>query len=264
MCIIAACEDRKMTSQEIENCFKNNGDGAGVAYCTEDGKIHVEKGFMTLEEFQQYYETLDILPHVAHFRIATSGDVTPEMTHPYKIEMESRLVITGDIETPVLFHNGVIGDYNALYLNMLTSGMIDMLRGPINDTRVAAVMAAVFDEEILQSLSGKFVVMKPDGITTMWGDFENVNGVHFSNNGYKKIAYTPCVYGANNKNRNYNYNKNNKKQVTETKDNWDSDEWFQAYQDCPYQNSEAHACDYDCVECAIERAHMEGGKCNVD
>ena len=95
--------------------------------------------------------------------------------------------------------------------------------------------------------------MKPDGITTMWGDFENVNGVHFSNNGYKRIAYTPCVYNANNKNRNYNYNKNNKKQVTETKDNWDSDEWFQA-----------HACDYDCVECAIERAHMEGGKCNVD
>ena len=70
MCIIATCEGRKMTSQEVINCFKNNSDGAGVAYYTEDGKIHVEKGFMTLEEFQDYYETLDVLPHVAHFRIA--------------------------------------------------------------------------------------------------------------------------------------------------------------------------------------------------
>lgn len=263
MCIIATCEGRKMTSQEVINCFKNNSDGAGVAYYTEDGKIHVEKGFMTLEEFQDYYETLDVLPHVAHFRIATSGDVSPEMTHPYKIETESNLMVNGNVDCPVLFHNGVIGNYNDLYLNMLTCGMIDVLRGPINDTRVAAVMAAVFDEEVLQSLSGKFVVMTPNGITTMWGEFENENGVHFSNNGYKRIAYTPCVYNADN-HRNYNYNKNNKKQVTETKDNWDSDEWFQAYQDCLYQNSEAHACDYDCVECAIERSHMEGGKCNVD
>jgi len=83
MCIIGIAHTRKLTKTEIENCFTNNSDGAGIAYPTEDGKIHVEKGFMEVESLLAYYFNCEIpLPHVIHFRTATSGDVNREMCHP--------------------------------------------------------------------------------------------------------------------------------------------------------------------------------------
>ena len=108
MCIIAIAAERRLTTKEIENCFKANGDGAGIAWATPEGKVHIEKGFMTLDEFKQFYINDIPLPHVVHFRIATSGEVNREMTHPYLMTPESELVISGDLDTAVLFHNSVI------------------------------------------------------------------------------------------------------------------------------------------------------------
>ena len=198
MCIIAICQDRKLTEKELKNCFENNPDGAGFSFVTDDNEVHIEKGFMTIKELIDAYEELCILPHVVHFRIATSGDVSPELTHPYRVEIDSKLDIFGKMDCPVLFHNGVISDYRTLLLNMVTSGQIKMPAGVMNDTRVAAIMTAVYGEDVLEVLSGKFVIVKPEGIT-MFGVFEKENGVFFSNNGYKKSVYH-CARGVGTKN----------------------------------------------------------------
>lgn len=209
MCIIAIAADRRLTTKEIENCFKANGDGVGIAWATPEGKVHIEKGFMTLDEFKQFYINDIPLPHVVHFRIATSGEVNREMTHPYLMTPESELVISGDLDTAVLFHNGVIYDWKNLLVNMVTSKQIEkMPKGPMNDTRTAAIMASVptIGDEILAVLSGKFVKVSPDGFVTRWGDFKEVNGVYFSNDSYKDTIYNY----SNTKNTCFNYNRKNR------------------------------------------------------
>ena len=258
-----------MTPFEISNCFTNNNDGAGFAYITPDRKVHVEKGFMTEEAFIEAYNTIPVYPHVVHFRIATSGDVSPEMTHPYRIEKDSKLVLAEEGDTSVLFHNGVIFDYKTLMLNMVTTRQLAMPKGPINDTRVAAMMMSIEEmggEDVLSILSGKFVVVRPTGITT-WGTFTDVNGVAFSNDGYKRAVQ---VY-------NYqNYNKNHKKTKgtgtyqdngTLTDEEWnkkyaagyEDNEFYEKYMNCPHITTHNN-CNYDCESCQLNVASGLDGK----
>ena len=202
MCIIVIAKDRYITDDELTNCFQNNVDGAGIAW-SDGEKVIVRKGFMNLSDLISFYNENPIpLPHVLHCRTATSGDVIPEMTHPFKVSPLSELAVREDLDCPVLFHNGVIPEWKSLLLNMVTSGKIPMMpKGQMNDTRVAAIMAALptIGDDVLEILSGKFVVIQPDGTITRWGNFEESNGIYASNDGYKRTTY---VYrGCNNKNK---------------------------------------------------------------
>ena len=59
MCIIVAkrsgipMPDRTI----LHTCFENNPDGAGVMW-TEDHKVHIRKGFMTVDDFRKSIEKL--------------------------------------------------------------------------------------------------------------------------------------------------------------------------------------------------------------
>jgi len=234
MCIIAIAAERRLTSEELDTCFKNNSDGAGIAWATPNGKVHMEKGFMTIEELKSFYQNDIPLPHVIHFRIATSGDVMPEMTHPYLMTESSELSISGSLDVPVLFHNGVIFDWKNLLANMVTSKQIEsMPQGQMNDTRTAAIMASVpsIGDDILAVLSGKFVKVSPDGYITRWGDFEEVDGVYFSNSSYKRTIYCYnngkfCWNGKNTRNNNRNNRHNRNVVITEEDINKEYDDWI--------------------------------------
>lgn len=233
MCIIAICHTRPMTPQEIENCFTNNSDGAGFAWPTEEGTVHVEKGFMTLDALLDWYENTEIpLPHVGHFRTATSGEKNREMTHPYKMTVDSELVIREDTPESVLFHNGVIFDWKNLLLNMVTSKQIPaMPKGCMNDSRMAAIMSSIptIGDDVFEVLSGKFVKVAADGTITRWGQFEEANGILYSNDAYKRVVY---VYKGNNYNAcNYqqNYSKHNKRGKHSKIIDLSDEEWDQKY-----------------------------------
>jgi predicted glutamine amidotransferase len=233
MCIIAICHERRMTQQEIENCFTNNSDGAGFAWPTEEGTVHVEKGFMTLEALQEWYENTEIpLPHVGHFRTATSGEKNREMTHPYKMTIDSELVISEETTDPVLFHNGVIFDWKNLLLNMVTSKQIPaMPKGCMNDSRMAAIMSSIptIGDDIFEVLSGKFVKVAADGTITRWGQFDEVNGILFSNDGHKRVVYVynkgAGMYNACNYQQNYGKKNRRKGKIIDLTDS----EWEEKY-----------------------------------
>ena len=94
MCVIAACEKRPMTKDEFQNCFDSNSHGCGFAW-RENGLVRMEKGFMDLESAWNFYETIkNILPHVAHFRIRTAGDVCQQLTHPFIVSDCSPLILS--------------------------------------------------------------------------------------------------------------------------------------------------------------------------
>mgnify|MGYP007022380159 CR=1 FL=1 len=51
MCILLVKPKGVMipSDETLQQCFKSNPDGAGIAYCTKDRKIVIKKGLMTYE-----------------------------------------------------------------------------------------------------------------------------------------------------------------------------------------------------------------------
>ena len=63
----------------------------------ENGKVVIEKGFMTYEAFRRAYDPHAVKQLALHFRIATHGGVNAENTHPFRVS-----------DTLGVIHNGII------------------------------------------------------------------------------------------------------------------------------------------------------------
>lgn len=181
MCVIAICNDRKLTDDELHSCWQSNDDGAGMAWF--DGKKHViEKGYMKYDEFKNRYEDINIFPHVVHFRIATAGGKIPELTHPFICSRKSPTSIEWIGKEPVLFHNGIVHNWYA---------MADMLGIKVpdhywSDTRVLASIITEEELDFLKEEGGKYAVLVGKEIVT-YGDFIEANGIQFSNSSYTGV-----------------------------------------------------------------------------
>lgn len=119
MCIIVSKEKYKEIPKKkiLKNCFENNPDGAGFMY-TYNGKVIVEKGFFTFEEFYKRLMEVNKIVNlknkslVMHFRIGTSGGYSEGVCHPFPISNK-----IGDIESIeticdlAMVHNGIIPNF---------------------------------------------------------------------------------------------------------------------------------------------------------
>jgi len=185
MCIISINMKRDLTKKEFKSCWENNSHGAGFAW-----KNKFQKGFMTLEEAYQFYikNVTGNYPHVAHFRIQTSGGTRPELTHPFAIEAMSPLKLKGTTEKGVLFHNGIISEWNNMLFNYAVAEG-EYPTGALSDTRVLAMCISRGSKWIISCLNSndKFVIFN-NGVFEKWGIWEESDGVFFSNSGYK-ISY---------------------------------------------------------------------------
>jgi len=191
MCILAVAVERKLTVEEIRNCFEVNRDGAGVAW-SKNGRNYLCKGFMDLDSFLGFYKLVEVLPHIVHFRTATSGGVRPELTHPFVVSLTSPLVLRWSGTQPLLAHNGVVTDWRQTFLRFAPDICRELRRrkqgrtlppGPWSDTRAAAVIAALVGSPILSFLGGKWAFLD-SGRVEIYGDFIQEQGVYFSNDGY--------------------------------------------------------------------------------
>lgn len=193
MCIIAAKPaGAKMPEQKyINNMFANNKDGAGFMYA-HDGKVYIEKGFMNQEAFEERLEELskvydmDKLPMVMHFRITTHGGTKPENCHPFPVSDSighlKKLRTRTDLGVA---HNGII--------------TIDCRNKDISDTMeyVASQMAPLkrtvpkfyknkdLLEMISNAIGSKMVILNGKGEMVFIGNFEETDGVKYSNGTYK-------------------------------------------------------------------------------
>lgn len=86
MCIVLhKPAGKRLDRQTFENCFDANDDGAGFAIA-ENGKLHVEKGFFTLEDFLKAFEPHADKEAVVHFRIGTSAKKDVFNCHPWVVK----------------------------------------------------------------------------------------------------------------------------------------------------------------------------------
>lgn len=114
MCIILTIDANTRPAKSefralLETCWQNNPDGAGFMY-SQGGKVHGYKGFMQPGELFDALRAVPVsCPLVVHFRIATSGGVNAECTHPYPVTNSiSRLHSLKWTAPAGIAHNGVI------------------------------------------------------------------------------------------------------------------------------------------------------------
>lgn len=189
MCVIAVCKDRKLTPTELIYCWINNPDGAGVAWNTGATLHNYQKGMMDFDEFEAWYESFNILPHIVHFRIASSGAIVPYLTHPFICQENSPLHLEWVGRESLLFHNGIVSGWENLAAIFRIGPPI--LTNYWNDSRVlSCLLSKVRDHSILtyESKSSKFATFSSGNIQT-YGYFDRVDGVLFSNDSHKEILY---------------------------------------------------------------------------
>lgn len=114
MCIIAISEiGHALPDAETRRImWENNPDGAGFMYA-RNGKVHIRKGFMTYDEFEDAIANLDFDPadvqFMMHFRIGTHGGNTPQNTHPFPVTRRVKPMQELKYDCDLAFmHNGII------------------------------------------------------------------------------------------------------------------------------------------------------------
>lgn len=207
MCIIAYTEKRSLTKKEFDECWKSNPDGFGMAY-SKNGKLYVHKGIMKLDEAWSKY--IEVKKHrvVMHFRIKTAGAICPELTHPFIISDTSPTLTSFTTDSnQIVFHNGCIWGWEKDCLEfLLAKEKGGKVTGHMSDSRLVALQMNNVKRkdrfDFLNKLSGKFVLMDHKTITLV-GDFEENDGVFYSNGTYKERT---CWAGYDEWSSNY-YNK---------------------------------------------------------
>ena len=100
MCIaIVKKPEGIITDDELRNCFKNNPNGAGIAYI-KDNQLYVIKGIFNENEFVttvRKAESETDKPMLIHCRISTSGLIDVDNSHPHVVN-----------DSTVLIHNGIL------------------------------------------------------------------------------------------------------------------------------------------------------------
>lgn len=164
----------------LNNCWKNNGDGAGILYA-KDGQMQVFKEMKSFDNF--YDEYLRVRKEVSkqnivlHFRISTHGKVNETNCHPFLVSDQLGFVHNGmiyDVPTSV--------DYSDTY--MFNEEVLKNLKDDFE-----------YNETILDMLESFIGMGSKLVFLNSYDDFAIVNekaghwnmGCWFSNNSYKQV-----------------------------------------------------------------------------
>lgn len=206
MCIIIAKDKigRLPKEEELKNAFEYNDDGAGFMY-VDNGKVVIDKGYMTFESFMKHYKTLlkkynDFKNKslVIHCRIGTSGRNTKGNTHPYPITNKVKKLknIHLSREDIGIAHNGIIHGYGT------ATGL--------NDTQeyISKYLFQLYKHykdfyknkdmlyQMEKATNSKFAILDNSDTIYYVGEFIDDNGLNFSNSTYEKSYYS-YNYGYN-------------------------------------------------------------------
>jgi predicted glutamine amidotransferase len=192
MCVIIYKPTRVIIAlDELKAAWETNDQGAGFMW-REHNKIQIRKGFMTFGELQESLEqhgflkddiVLDKLDMAFHFRIATSGGVCPERTHPFPIVKEYyRQEKLKNETTAALMHNGVISSLGGTDWSdtqeCVSTVIYPVFREDMPVTELKKDIEEFFPN--LSFFSSRLLIMTPKK-TYFLGDFQTDEGIYYSN-----------------------------------------------------------------------------------
>jgi predicted glutamine amidotransferase len=159
----------------LEACEGQNPHGGGVAWL-KGGKVRWKKG-LSAKEAHALVVALPG-PHFIHFRIATVGGKTDELTHPFPISERAETAVEGSADA-VLMHNGTWDAWQEHMLRLLRGKVPD---GDWSDSRAMAYLAHHYGDNILSLIDdGRIAVLRRDGSIRTWGHWEREGGCLYSN-----------------------------------------------------------------------------------
>jgi predicted glutamine amidotransferase len=173
----------------VETMFKNNPDGAGIAYFDEDkNKVFMRKGFMSYEDLQNYLDSISDPTNkeiVLHCRFATSGELNGSNCHPFPIKEKIDNSIEGYYDT-VMFHNGVL-DYNGWKGTRYKSDTVNFIENCINNLPDDFLSNPAICDLISKAIgTNKLCFVSKNGIR-LFGNYEYDNGFIYSNLSYRPV-----------------------------------------------------------------------------
>jgi hypothetical protein len=156
MCVIAASlKGAKFSVEDLKKMWDANPHGAGVAWL--DGlKVKVRKGFIRFDELVEFYE--EKLPakvmHVIHFRLRSAGEVVPQLTHPFRVDVVDVQELEYEADK-VLFHNGTVSDWLGMFWGVLGSFSEEDVKRVfsveyLSDTYVVSLLVYKYGSEVLK------------------------------------------------------------------------------------------------------------------
>lgn len=197
MCIICSSPAgiRQPSEAQLRRMFEHNSHGAGYMVA-RGGRVEISKGFMTWPEFIRAvrYEKFSAEdPVVYHFRISTQAGVTPEMCHPFPLTSHIEDCKMLDLACPVgVAHNGVIrltSDHTDREYSDTAHYITEFLRFFVRtpeDLKDPAVL-----EAIRRTTGSKWAIMDGSGHIATVGEFEEEDGLLFSNGSFRGAAAAP-------------------------------------------------------------------------
>ena len=140
----------------------------------EDGKVRWFKG-LEPEGLEPLFAELSG-EIVIHFRLASVGEVTPKLCHPFPVTACATTRLSGQSRA-ALFHNGTWSSWRETLRRMPIHHRPD---GLMSDTRVAASLVDLCGMDVLDRLPGRWVFFDRD-FTELYGDWREWRGMRASN-----------------------------------------------------------------------------------
>lgn len=206
MCVIAVCEDARLTDEQVGQMYDSNSHGGGVAWrerytreqIAEDKNwrlrralrdadvnlddieadeipfVHWSKGH-SKKSMIELNQTLP-LPYVMHFRVPSHGTSKSILAcHPFAINEEASCGFEGVIYGHVLFHNGLWTNWKDKMQNIAMSGHVWIPPGPWSDSRGLAWSAYHLGIGFLEMADTKIVAFGPqDEDIEVFGEWDAI------------------------------------------------------------------------------------------
>lgn len=197
ICQILFSHKKNPPKDVLEYANESNKHGFGYAWADGD-QVRWNKGYEAGELNDALIEEYLALPFpkAIHFRWATHGGITPELTHPFPIKRGNSLGLEGDAKQ-VLFHNGVWGDWDDRMREAIFAGAINpnVLRQQMSDSRAMAILCQRFGPDILDVLgvSGQKVLVLMPSTWYKYGLWTERDGWSASNSKVEKSTVTSAT-----------------------------------------------------------------------
>ena len=183
MCVILVCPDEtaRPTRDVLEACHDANPHGAGMAW-RENSKVRWMKN-LDVDDVEALLAELDG-EVIIHFRWASVGGIDADLCHPFPVTRWAKTDLFGEADT-VLFQNGTWPAYDEALRRLRHEHKKRLPRGPMSDTRAAALCVHSHGRRILSKLPGRWAWMNA-AQTRLYGPWAEFRGMKVSNRNFMR------------------------------------------------------------------------------
>lgn len=201
MCVIAIIKDKAKapTLADWRKMADSNRDGIGAAWAA-GGRVHYRKGLKVADLPGLLARVPRSSAFVVHFRLATIGQPSAALCHPFPIEAQSPAQASGTAGR-VLFHNGHWGAWLDALFAVLSGRGVKIPAGPWSDSRGLAVLTHYMGAGMLDALAlpDRLAILDSRGRVKTWGAWNERRGFLVSNThwDYTAPAALPAASSGN-------------------------------------------------------------------